>query len=144
MSSPIVIERLVKAPPERVYGYLTDSELWAKWQGFDAIIEASPGGIFRMQMANSLTARGQFLAVEPNRRVVFTWGWVDHPGVPPGSTTVEIDLITEGDHTRIRLTHRDLAPEEQPLHEKGWSHHLSRLVLTAEGGEPGPDQGPVG
>jgi uncharacterized protein YndB with AHSA1/START domain len=94
-------------------------ELWAKWQGFDAIVEASPGGIFRMQMANGLTARGQFLAVEPNRRVVFTWGWVDHPAVPPGSTTIEIDLTTEGDHTRIRLTHPDLAPEEQPLHEMG-------------------------
>ena len=52
------MERWVKASPEKVYRYLTDSVDWARWQGIDATIEATPGGIFRIQMANGMQARG--------------------------------------------------------------------------------------
>ena len=138
----IVIERRVAAPPAKVFTYLTDSVGWAKWQGIDATIEATPGGIFRMQMGNGMLARGQFVEVVPDTRVVFTWGWVDYPGVPPGSSTVEVDLIPDDDTTLIRLTHRGLAPDERPIHTMGWEHHASRLALLADGGDPGPDPGP--
>ena len=75
---------------------------------------------------------------------MFTWGWVDYPGCPPGSSTVELDLMPEDDRTLIRLVHRGLAPDERPLHTMGWSHHLPRLVSVVEGGDPGPDPGPGG
>ena len=97
MSDEIVVERHVHAPPHEVYRYLTESAYWARWQGVDATIEATPGGVFRMAMGSGLTARGQFVEFEPDRRVVFTWGWVDHPGVPPGSTSVEIELVPVAD-----------------------------------------------
>lgn len=138
----IVIERRVAALPSKVYRYLTDSVAWTRWQGVEATIDASPGGIFRMQMANGMLARGQFVDLVPDERVVFTWGWVDYPGVPPGSSTVEVDLIREDEQTLIRLTHRGLAPEEQPIHSMGWNHHADRLALVADGGDPGPDPGP--
>jgi uncharacterized protein YndB with AHSA1/START domain len=138
----IVIERKVAAPPAKVYRFLTESVAWAKWQGVDATIEATPGGIFRMQMANGMLARGQFVDLVPDERVVFTWGWVDYPGCPPGSSTVEIDLITDDEGTLIRLVHRGLAPEERPIHTMGWNHHADRLALIVDGGDPGPDPGP--
>jgi uncharacterized protein YndB with AHSA1/START domain len=31
--------------------------------------------------------------VVENQRVVFTWGWERGPAVPPGSTTVAIELV---------------------------------------------------
>lgn len=142
MSDPLVVERRVAAPPTTVYRYLTESERWARWQGVGATIDPSPGGLFRMEMATGQTARGEFLALEPDRRVVFTWGWIDHPGVPPGSTTVEIELIPDGEGTLVRLTHRDLPPGEHQVHLAGWRHYLPRLVSVAEGGDPGPDPGP--
>ena len=142
MSGPIVVERHIAAPPERVYGHLTESALWARWQGVDASIEAVPGGLFRLSMPNGMTARGQFVALVENRRVVFSWGWIDHPGIPPGSTTVEVDLMAEGDGTRVRLTHRGLPPDEVAIHRLGWDHYLPRLAVAAEGGDPGPDVGP--
>lgn len=140
----IVVERRVSAPPSAVYAYLTDSDRWAAWQGEEATVEARPGGIFRMRMAGGQTSRGQFVELEPDRRVVFTWGWVDHPGIPPGSTTVEIELIPDGNGTLIRLTHRDLPTDQVDLHRAGWEHYLPRLGTAVEGADPGPDPGPGG
>jgi uncharacterized protein YndB with AHSA1/START domain len=37
---------------------------------------------------------GRFVELVPHRRLVFTYGWEDGlMGVPPESTTVEIDLV---------------------------------------------------
>jgi len=139
LSDPIVVERLIAAPPSVVYSYLTSSEKWARWQGVDAIVEPESGGEFAVSMPNGTSARGEFVELEPDRRVVFTWGWVDHPEIPPGSTTVEIELIGEGEGTRVRLTHRGLPPAEVPIHTAGWEHYTTRLGEVAEGREPGPD-----
>lgn len=141
-SPDLVVERWVAATPERVYRYLTDSERWVLWQGVEGSHDPRPGGLFRLSMANGMTARGQFVSLDPDRRVVFTWGWVDHPGLPPGSTTVEIELVPADDGTLIRLTHHDLPAAEHPAHLIGWQHYLPRLATVSLGDDPGPDSGP--
>jgi uncharacterized protein YndB with AHSA1/START domain len=95
-----------------------------------------------METPDGRTARGQFIDVVPNERVVFSWGWTDMPGLPPGSTTVEIDLVPLETGTLIRLRHSGLAPEEAIMHEVGWRHYLTRLSDAASGHDPGPDTGP--
>ena len=142
MNGPLVVEHRTTASPEAVYRCLVASTEWARWQGAEAEIDASPGGIFRMTMAAGQTARGQFVEFAENRRVVFTWGWVDAPGIPPGSTLVEIDLVPEAGGTLIRLTHRDLGAGEVSLHRMGWEHYLPRLAAVAAGEPVGPDPGP--
>jgi uncharacterized protein YndB with AHSA1/START domain len=139
MTDELRVERRIAARPAAVYAYLTDSERWARWQGESAEIEPVPGGRFRMTVANASTAEGEFVALEPDRRVVFTWGWVGHPAVPPGSSTVEVELLPDGDGTLVRLTHRGLPPEERSIHRAGWDHYLPRLAAAATGGDPGPD-----
>ena len=140
MSDEVVVERLIDATPSVVYSYLTDSQKWARWQGVDATIEPRPGGMFAVSMPTNTRVRGEFVDLIPNQRVVFTWGWIDHPTVPPGSTTVEIELIAEGSATRIRLTHSGLPPEEVPIHTDGWNHYLPRLAAVSEGYDPGPEE----
>jgi uncharacterized protein YndB with AHSA1/START domain len=142
MTEPIIVQRRIAAPPSIVYGYLTESSKWTRWQGIGATIAAEPGGIFALSMANGTRARGEFVELIPDRRVVFTWGWIDYPGLPPGSTIVEIDLVSDGAGTLLRLTHRGLPSDEVELHTAGWHHYLSRLLLVAEGRDPGPDIGP--
>jgi uncharacterized protein YndB with AHSA1/START domain len=144
MSDPIIIERLIAAPPSVVYSHLTNSTKWPLWQGRDADLEPKPGGLFALSMPDGTRARGQFVDLVPDQRVVFTWGWIDHPGVPPGSTTVEIELLAEGPGTLLRLTHRGLPPDEAAAHAIGWTHYLSRLAEVARGRDPGPDPGPAG
>jgi uncharacterized protein YndB with AHSA1/START domain len=139
---PIRVEQRVSAPPVKVYAYLTRSELWARWQGVAASVEAVPGGLLEMQMANGQVAQGRFVELVPDSRVVFTWGWIGSEELPPGSSTVEIELVPDGDGTLIRLWHRDLPPENVPQHEVGWSHYVPRLAAASEGADPGPDPGP--
>jgi uncharacterized protein YndB with AHSA1/START domain len=138
------VERRVAAAPAVVYEYLTDAERWARWQGADAELEAVPGGRFRMTMADGLTAEGCFLELVPDRRVVFTWGWNGNEALPPGSSTVEIELVPDGEGTLVRLTHRGLPATERPIHDAGWRHYLPRLAVVAEGRDPGVDPGPAG
>jgi hypothetical protein len=48
----------------------------------------------------------------PYRRLVFTYGWEDgRMGVPPESTTVEVDLVERDGATIVRLVHRGLRPQ---------------------------------
>ena len=44
----------------------------------------------------------------PPLRVVMTWGWDGSDEVPPGSSTVRIELDATDAGTRVRLTHTGL------------------------------------
>ena len=58
--------------------------------------------------------------------------------VPPGSSTVEIELVPDGDGTLLRFTHRDLpSAEAAESHAHGWDHYLGRLAIAAAGRRPG-------
>jgi uncharacterized protein YndB with AHSA1/START domain len=140
----ISIRQHIAAPPSTVYRYLTESDKWAQWQGASASLDARPGGIFSMVMGNEMNARGQFVELVPGKRVVFTWGWVDRPGIPPGSTTVEIELTEDADGTLLVLAHREIPDDEADLQKMGWTHYLPRLALVVVGDDPGLDTGPGG
>jgi hypothetical protein len=62
-------------------------------------------------------ARGEYVEVVPNVRVVFTWGWEDETNpVVPGSTTVEVTLEPDGRNTVVRLRHLALVALELHVH----------------------------
>ncbi len=69
----------------------------------------------------------------------FTWGWEGSADFPPGSSTVTIDLTTDGDETVVELTHSGLPRGSADDHVGGWVHYLTRLEVAATGGDPGPD-----
>jgi uncharacterized protein YndB with AHSA1/START domain len=141
MSEPeLVIERHIAASPETVFSFFTSPERWLRWQGVEAAVEPWPGGTFRMNVRGDGFASGRFTEVVPGRRLVFTWGWETAAlGVPPGSTTVEIDLRPDGDGTVLRLVHRDLPGPAVEDHRWGWDHYTARLAAAAAGVDPGPD-----
>jgi uncharacterized protein YndB with AHSA1/START domain len=141
-----VVELSVRlsAAPEAVFPYLTEPERYARWQGVHAELDPKPGGVYRVWMDAGTVAVGEYVEVEPPRRVVFTWGWEGDPDVPPGSTTVEIDLQPEGDGTTLRLRHSGLpTPESAALHEAGWNLFTSRLAEVVAGRDPEPIRPPT-
>lgn len=142
MTRPVTVSRHMSAPPSVVYEYLTESEKWARWQGSEATIEARPGGMFLMRMPDGSSARGEFVELVPGQRVVFTWGWIDHPGLPPGSSTVEIDIRPADAGSIVTITHSELPDDEIEVHTMGWVYYLPRLAAAAEGAEVTPDTGP--
>lgn len=142
MTSPITVSRHVAAPPQVVYSYLTESSKWTLWQGSDADLDPRPGGLFLMTMPDGARARGEFVELVRDERVVFTWGWIDHPGVPPGSSTVEISIVPADGGSMVTITHTGLPEDEVELHRIGWEHYLPRLGAACEGEPPQPDRGP--
>jgi len=98
---------------------------------------------------------GQFVAVEPPHRLVFTWGFADEeaathtlhkpgePGggvMPPGSTRVTVTLADEDGGTRLTLRHENLPSAElRDGHDIAWNTYLPRLATRLAGADPGPD-----
>jgi uncharacterized protein YndB with AHSA1/START domain len=138
----IEVEREVRvsATPETIFPFLIDPEKIVRWKGTDAMLDPRPGGIYRVNVAGKNMARGEFVEVTPNSKVVFTWGWEGDTEVPPGSSTVEVSLTPDGDETIVRLRHTDLPTKESAAkHTMGWDHYMSRLAVAAPGGDPGED-----
>ena len=106
----------------------------------EATLDARVGGEIRWTHPNGDSVIGSFVELVPARRVVFTYGW-DRPDVaiPPGSTTVEINLAPTRGGTELRLVHRGLNGPLADAHAGGWSNYLARLAAVAEDRDPGPD-----
>lgn len=139
--SEFTISKTIGASVESVFEFFTSSEMWSRWQGRSTTIDARPGGVFRMVAPNNGVALGEILEMVPNQRIVFSWGWEGHPTVPPGSSTVTIEFIPDGEETLVNLTHRGLPDDEVGLHQSGWMHYLGRLADVSVGRVPGPDKG---
>jgi uncharacterized protein YndB with AHSA1/START domain len=134
------MEMRIDAPPELVFAYFTDPELYRQWKGVRAELDARPGGTYRVDMGLNGWIAGEYVVVEPPNRVVFTWGWEDDPHVPPGTTHVEVTFVRDGEATVVRLRHSGFATDAaRDQHVAGWQHLLSRLAVVGAGGDPGPD-----
>jgi len=137
----VVLERRIHASPATVFSFFSSAEQWVLWQGQEATIEPWRGGVFRTVVPGNHVASGRFVEILPERRLVLTWGWEDpdHP-VPPGSSKVEIDFLADGDGTLLRLRHTLLPASFIERYQAGWQHYTRRLLIRAEGGDPGPDE----
>lgn len=147
-TEPVVVRREIEiaARPETVWELLVDPEKALRWWGIGARFDPRPGGELRVHVIPGSVVSGEFVEVDPPRRLVYTWGWSEGGGgpelVPPGSSTVEIELepTATGTGTTLRLVHRGLPNEESAAqHGGGWDNYLGRLAVVAAGGDPGRD-----
>ena len=125
----LVEHRIVLSVPiEDVYHHLTTVEGLLRWMAVDAVVEPVPGGRLQWTHENGATMIGRFIELDPPRRLVFAYGWKnDLMGVPPESTTVEINLEETDGKTTLSLAHRSIPPDVVDDHERGWMFFLSRL-----------------
>ena len=167
--APVEVSIHVAAAPAEVFRYLVEPGLYVRWMGREAVLEATPGGAYRVAMADGFAAAGAFAEVTEPQRVVFSWGFADDeaathtkhapgeappPGgaMPAGSTRVTVTLHGESGEssessedgedtvTRLTLRHEDLPSDElRAAHEVAWNTYLPRLAIVAAGGDPGPD-----
>ena len=136
------MERLIPAPPERVFEYWTEPELVAKWFGpgdFDvpsSQLDLRPGGKWRTTIRSPegqlRTVSGVYSTIEPPRRLVFTWAWDDDNGVRGHETQVTVTLEPTPGGTRLRLVQEDFQNREvRDRHNGGWASSLSKLQRVA-------------
>jgi uncharacterized protein YndB with AHSA1/START domain len=119
---------VLNAPMAEVYRHLTTVDGLLKWMAVDAVVEPVPGGRLQWTHENGATMIGRFIELDPPHRLMFAYGWKDDlMGVPPESTTVEINLEEADGRTTLSLAHRSIPSDVVDDHMRGWTFFLSRL-----------------
>jgi uncharacterized protein YndB with AHSA1/START domain len=137
-AEPLIASVHVEAEPARVFEYFTRAEAMVRWMGDYAVLDATPGGEFVVDI-NGVPVRGRYVEVDPPHRLVVSWGHAGSERLPPGASTVEVRLSEDAGGTRVQVTHSGLPEPEDASFARGWPHFLARLAVAAPGGDPGPD-----
>lgn len=133
----LVIQRWLPDPVDRIWRYLTDSDLRQTWLAAGQM-DLTPGAEMELVWRNDGLSAAQdprpegfpaeqrmqsrVIAVDPMRRLCFAWGAGD----------VTFDLEPKGDKVLLTLTHRGL--DAAPLGvAAGWHTHLD--ILSARAGD---------
>jgi uncharacterized protein YndB with AHSA1/START domain len=135
----IRVERTFRARIDAVFAVWTSPEMLRRWYAPGAdwdtpLAELDPrvGGRLRVAMrdaaGNVSAGGGEYLEIDPPRRLVFTWTW-DRREAGEGTQLVEIDFIDNGDGTTtVVLVNRGLRDEEaREGHRDGWDASFDNL-----------------
>jgi uncharacterized protein YndB with AHSA1/START domain len=124
----IAVEQRVDTPVERAYAAWADGSMISSWFTEHQEQDLRVGGRY----SNSDGDSGEFLEVEPERRIAFTWEQSQHT---PGSW-VAVDFIPDGDaSTRVRLTHNNLHTRDEAMNlDEGWSWAVDSMKNYLEQG----------
>lgn len=115
----------IKARPETVFRFFTDSARWAAWWGAGSTIDTQPGGKVYIRHGNGVESLGEVLEVREPESIVFTYGFASGKPIPPGSSRVTIRLEPVEAGTRLSLTHDFAEPGARDEHVQGWRFQLS-------------------
>ena len=130
----LTTERKINAAPEKVFNAWLNPEMLRRFmhpgEGVTvphAKSDAKVGGRFEIPMdtgENILLHQGEYLAIDPHERIVFTW---DSP-YSPADSEVTLTFAPEGDGTLLRLTQvRFMNEEMRDNHQKGWTSIMAAL-----------------
>ncbi len=127
--------RRFAATPERVFAAWTDPALVARWlfTGPDsarhtAELDVRVGGKWEITDRRDgvdYRATGEYLAVEPPHRLVFTFGM---PQFSPEFDRVVVEIAADGAEAVMTLTQELLPPEQAAATEDGWSKMFEALA----------------
>jgi uncharacterized protein YndB with AHSA1/START domain len=116
---------VIRASPEVVFRFFTDSARWASWWGAGSTIDPRPGGSVMIRLPGGVEVTGEVIEIEVPRRLVFTYGFVSGSPIPPGGSIVAIDLAREGADTRLTLAHTFAEAAPRDAFVQGWRHQLA-------------------
>lgn len=139
------IQRLLPGPLDRVWAYLTDSDLRRKWLAAGPM-ELKVGAPFELIWRNDELSsapvnrpagfpeeqrmKSRITEVDPPRKLSFTW---------EGSGDVTFELERQGDEVLLTVIHRRLPDRDTLLKvAAGWHTHLDVWAARAVGKEPEP------
>lgn len=134
----LVIERVFKASPEKVFKAWTDPAILVQWygpEGFhtrDVTMDVRPGGVHREVMVgpdgNAHVASGVYREIDPPKRLVMTWAWDDEKGRRGHETVIEITFHQAPGGTRMQLIQQIFqSADARNSHGKGWNSSFDKL-----------------
>lgn len=124
---PYTLERTVRvvAPVSTVFRYFTDSARFAAWWGEGSTIEGRVGGTVHIRHPNAVVAGGRVVEIEPDRRIVFTYGFESGSPIPIGASRVTVTLVETAGGTQVRLRHELPDAKTRDEHVQGWRYQLA-------------------
>jgi uncharacterized protein YndB with AHSA1/START domain len=136
------MERVIAATPERLFELWTDPEELAKWWGPEGFttptysMDVRPGGRWHTTMrrpdGTEHVVSGIYRAIEPPKRLVFTWGWDDDAGMRGHETEVTVTFEPAPGGTRMMLVQQTFVDaDSRDRHEHGWGSSFVRLAREA-------------
>jgi len=126
----ITLTRTIVAPPPQLYAAFTSASGWCAWCCETAEVDARVGGRYHIY-TQGYNAYGEFVHLEPDRSIAFTW---DGDGEPP--MRVHVLLDGQGDSTTMTFTVRVLGSTEvgfAAFLERTWGRVLDNLKAVLEG-----------
>ena len=141
----LTIERFLPGPVERVWAYLTESDLRRQWLAageMEMRVGAPVELVWRNDELTNPTGdrppgfpeehrmQSRITELDPPRKLAITWGTT-------GGVSFELD--PRGDGVLLTVTHRRLPDRATMLNiGAGWHMHLDILVARVTGEEPEP------
>jgi uncharacterized protein YndB with AHSA1/START domain len=125
---------VIRASPETVFRFFTDSERWAKWWGAGSSIDPRPGGTVVICYPGGTKAGGEVIDVSAPERIVFTYGYASGAPIPLGGSRVTISVEASDEGCRVHLHHELADAGVRDEHIQGWRYQLSLFgnVVTDE------------
>lgn len=130
------LQRVVNAPPERVFDAWTDAHAFGTWMGGHqnnvkaCRTDPRPGGKYRLEWDtgddSSAADYGKYLIVDRPHRLQFTW-FTEHEDWPETIVTLDFERVPQGTRLTLRQEPVDDARAKQG-YEKGWTQCLDGLV----------------
>ena len=112
---------------EDLWSALTDPQRLARWVArVDGDLRL--GGGFRARFTSGWEGAGRVDVCEPPRRLLVTMS----PG-QDDQTVIEVELVPDGDQTRLVLEERGLPLHEAAAHGAGWQAHVEDLAAHLAG-----------
>jgi uncharacterized protein YndB with AHSA1/START domain len=142
----VQLQRVLRAPPERIYRAFLDADAMAKWlppYGFTCKVQhlhAEVGGSFRMTFTNFSTGKGesfggQYLELTACEKIRYSDKF-DDPNLP-GEMQTTVNLRTVLCGTELNILQEGI-PEIIPVEMcyLGWQESLAQLAKLVEANIP--------
>jgi uncharacterized protein YndB with AHSA1/START domain len=129
------LEKFIQAAPSEVYHYFTNSTALRDWMCDIATTDPRPGGHLYMCWQSGYYTSGEYLQIEKDKSVSFTWLGRDEPH----KTRVDVTLKKQKGGTLVKLAHRDIGSGEKwaeiaKIYEIEWRNSLENLASVLENG----------
>jgi uncharacterized protein YndB with AHSA1/START domain len=136
----VTVSRVIAASPEALFAAWLDPASLSQWlrpfatTHTDATVDARVGGAFALDMHTPdgvVAHRGEYVAIEPHTRLVFTW---DSPHTA-GASLVTVTFTPRGEGTKVQVLHEKLPADKLQAHTGGWTSGLEKLDAFAAAGD---------
>jgi uncharacterized protein YndB with AHSA1/START domain len=131
----IKVKTLINAPVSEVYMAFTNATALCEWLCNIAQADDRPGGRLYFWWNSGYYASGEFIDLEPNEQVVFSW----HGRKEPGISRVKVIFQPKENGTKVTLLHSGFSNDkvwQTAIAEsrRGWQRGLENLKSVLETG----------